>query len=189
MSRLRAVVSVWDKTGVVDIGAALDCAGFEILSTSKTAQALRDAGIRVVEISDYTGSPEILGGRVKTLHPKIAGGLLTTRKDDTVAPIDVVVCNLYPFAEGLARGASRGELVELIDIGGITLLRAAAKNHAHVAVVPDPKYYPEVESELRKRGAVGPELRLRLAARAFRITSDYDAAIARWFASLIPGQA
>jgi phosphoribosylaminoimidazolecarboxamide formyltransferase / IMP cyclohydrolase len=176
----RAVISVWDKTGIIDLARVLDGAGYEILSTSKTAQALRDAGIPVVEISAYTGSPEILGGRVKTLHPKIAGGILTTRKDDTVPPIDVVVCNLYPFADGLARGASRAELVELIDIGGITLLRAAAKNHAFVAIVPGPEYYAEVEAELRRDGEVGPALRQKLATAAFHITSRYDTAIAVW---------
>jgi phosphoribosylaminoimidazolecarboxamide formyltransferase/IMP cyclohydrolase len=182
MAGRRAVISVWDKTGVVDIARALHQAGFEILSTSKTAAAIRDSGIAVTEIADYTGSPEILGGRVKTLHPKIAGGVLTTRKDDTVEPIDVVVCNLYPFQSGLDRGASHDELMELIDIGGITLLRAAAKNHAFVAIVPDPKYYPEVVAELAETGRVGDGLRLRLATAAFDITSRYDTAIAGYFA-------
>ena len=186
MSVRRAIISVWDKTGIVELAAALHGAGFEILSTSKTAQALRDAGIPVVEISTYTGSPEILGGRVKTLHPKIAGGILTNRKDNTVPPIDIVVCNLYPFSDGLARGAGRDELIELIDIGGITLLRAAAKNHAHVAIVPDPKDYAEVAAEIRGKGAVSDALRLRLAAEAFAITSRYDTAIAAWFASQAP---
>jgi phosphoribosylaminoimidazolecarboxamide formyltransferase/IMP cyclohydrolase len=130
MARKRAIISVWDKTGIVDLARALDRAGYEILSTSKTAATIRDAGVPVTEIADYTGSPEILGGRVKTLHPKIAGGILTTRKDDTVDPIEMVVCNLYAFEEGLKRGATHAELVELIDIGGVTLLRAAAKNHA-----------------------------------------------------------
>jgi phosphoribosylaminoimidazolecarboxamide formyltransferase/IMP cyclohydrolase len=180
----RAIISVWDKTGILALAQALHSAGYEILSTSKTAAAIRDAGIPVTEIADYTGSPEVLGGRVKTLHPKIAGGILTTRKDDTVEPIDVVVCNLYPFAEGLKRRASHEELVELIDIGGITLLRAAAKNHAFVTVVPDPVYYPAVVAELDSSGAVGDALRLRLAAAAFDITSRYDAAIASHFAGL-----
>jgi phosphoribosylaminoimidazolecarboxamide formyltransferase/IMP cyclohydrolase len=179
----RAVISVWDKTGVVELARSLHKAGHEILSTSKTAAVMRGAGIPVTEISDYTGSPEILGGRVKTLHPKIAGGILTTRKDDTVDPVDVVVCNLYPFADGLARGASHDELVELIDIGGITLLRAAAKNHAFVTVVPDPKYYGRVAAELAASGEVSPKLRLDLAGAAFDITSRYDTAIARYFAA------
>ncbi len=176
----RAIISVWDKSGVVELARALHGAGFEILSTSKTAAAIRAAQIPVIEISDYTGSPEILGGRVKTLHPKIAGGILSTRKDNTVEPIDVVVCNLYPFADGLARGAGHDELVELIDIGGITLLRAAAKNHAFVTVVPDPKYYGRVAAELAARGEVGSELRLELAAVAFDITSRYDTTIAQY---------
>ena len=102
MAKRRAIISVWDKTGVVELGRALAAAGYEILSTSKTAAMIREAGIPVTEIADYTGSPEILGGRVKTLHPKIAGGILTTRKDDTVEPIDIVVCNLYAFEDGLA---------------------------------------------------------------------------------------
>jgi phosphoribosylaminoimidazolecarboxamide formyltransferase / IMP cyclohydrolase len=179
----RAIISVWDKTGVFDVARALYETGHEILSTSKTAAAIRAEGIPVTEISDYTGSPEILGGRVKTLHPKIAGGILTTRKDNTVEPIDVVICNLYPFADGLARKATHTELVELIDIGGITLIRAAAKNHAFVAVVPGPEHYAEVIAELRAKGSVGPELRLRLAAAAFDITSRYDTAIAGYFGS------
>jgi len=181
----RAVISVWDKTGVVDMARALHEAGFEILSTSKTAALIRQASIPVTEISAYTGSPEILGGRVKTLHPKIAGGILTTRQDQTVEPIDVVVCNLYPFADGLARNASHDELVELIDIGGITLLRAAAKNHAFVTVVPEPKYYADVIAGLKAKGSIGPGLRLKLAAAAFDITSRYDAAIAGYLHKLI----
>lgn len=179
----KAIVSVWDKSGILSLAGALNHAGYEILSTSKTARAIRDSGIPVTEIADYTGSPEILGGRVKTLHPKIAGGILTTRQDDTVEPIDIVVCNLYAFEEGLARKAKPAELVELIDIGGITLLRAAAKNFAHVAVVPDPKYYARAESELAATGGISLALRRELAAAAFAITSRYDTAIAGWFAS------
>jgi phosphoribosylaminoimidazolecarboxamide formyltransferase/IMP cyclohydrolase len=181
MARKRAIISVWDKTGIVDLARALDRAGYEILSTSKTAATIRDAGVPVTEIADYTGSPEILGGRVKTLHPKIAGGILTTRKDDTVDPIEMVVCNLYAFEEGLKRGATHAELVELIDIGGVTLLRAAAKNHAFVTVVPGPEHYPAVIAELDAQGLVGETLRFRLAALAFDQTSRYDTAIARYF--------
>jgi phosphoribosylaminoimidazolecarboxamide formyltransferase / IMP cyclohydrolase len=183
MARKRAIISVWDKTGIIGLARVLDRAGYEILSTSKTAAAIRDAGVPVTEIADYTGSPEILGGRVKTLHPKIAGGILTTREDDTVDPIDVVVCNLYAFEEGLGRGATHQELVELIDIGGVTLLRAAAKNHAFVTAVPGPEHYPAVIAELSSRGTVGDALRLKLAALAFEQTSRYDTAIARHFAS------
>ena len=184
MPQRRAIISVWDKTGIVDLARALAGAGYEILSTSKTAAAIRDAGIPVTEIADYTGSPEILGGRVKTLHPKIAGGILTTRKDNTVEPIDIVVCNLYAFEDGLARGATHDELVELIDIGGVTLLRAAAKNHAFVTIVPDPKYYPAIIAELGKTGTINAEMRKKLASEAFATTSSYDTAIAKYFQSV-----
>lgn len=180
----RAVVSVWDKTGVAGFARVLHETGHQVLSTSKTAQLMREAGVPVTEISEYTGSPEILGGRVKTLHPLIAGGILTTRQDDTVPPIDVVVCNLYAFEEGLAKGLDHAGLVELIDIGGVTLLRAAAKNHEHVTVVPGPEYYERVAAELRRLGTVTPGLRLSLARRAFELTSRYDAAIAGHFAGL-----
>ncbi len=185
MARRRAIVSVWDKTGIVELARALTAAGYEILATGKTAAAIRDAGIPVTEVADYTGSPEILGGRVKTLHPKIAGGILTTRQDKTVEPIDIVVCNLYAFEDGLARGATHDELVELIDIGGVTLLRAAAKNHAFVTVVPNPRYYRDIMDELAKAGGISAETRKRLAAEAFAITSRYDTAIARYFRSVI----
>ena len=184
MVQRRAIISVWDKTGIVELARALAKAGYEILSTSKTAAAIREAGIAVTEIADYTGSPEILGGRVKTLHPKIAGGILTTRKDDTVEPIDVVVCNLYAFEDGLARKATHDELVELIDIGGVTLLRAAAKNHAFVTIVPDPRHYAAVIAELARTGGISAETRKKLAAEAFAITSRYDTAIAKYFQSV-----
>ena len=184
MAQRRAIISVWDKTGIVELSRALAAVGYEILSTSKTAAAIRDAGMPVTEIAEYTGSPEILGGRVKTLHPKIAGGILTTRKDNTVEPIDIVVCNLYAFEDGLARGATHDELVELIDIGGVTLLRAAAKNHAFVTVVPDPKHYPAIIAELSPTGSISVGVRKMLAAEAFAITSRYDAAIARYLQSV-----
>lgn len=179
----RAVLSVWDKTGIEWLAGALTNAGYEILSTSKTATLIRNHGIAVTEIADYTGSPEILAGRVKTLHPKIAGGILTTREDDTVAPIDVVVCNLYPFEDGLKRGLGYEELIELIDIGGVTLLRAGAKNHRFVTVVPGVGWYDRVVAELERDGVIGPELRRELARAAFQITSSYDAAIAAWLLS------
>jgi phosphoribosylaminoimidazolecarboxamide formyltransferase/IMP cyclohydrolase len=184
VAQRRAIVSVWDKTGIIELARALSGAGYEILSSSKTAAAIREAGISVTEIADYTGSPEILGGRVKTLHPKIAGGILTTRKDDTVEPIDVVVCNLYAFEDGVARKATHEELVELIDIGGVTLLRAAAKNHTFVTIVPDPKYYPAIIAELAKTGSIDAAMRKKLAAEAFAITSRYDTAIAAYLKSV-----
>jgi phosphoribosylaminoimidazolecarboxamide formyltransferase/IMP cyclohydrolase len=185
MPQRRAIISVWDKTGIVDLARALAKAGYEILSTSKSAAAIRDAGVPVTEIADYTGSPEILGGRVKTLHPKIAGGILTTRKDNTVEPIDIVVCNLYAFEDGLARRATHDELVELIDIGGVTLLRAAAKNHAFVTIVPDPRHYPAIIAELAKSGTINADTRKKLAAEAFATTSRYDTAIAKYFQSVV----
>jgi phosphoribosylaminoimidazolecarboxamide formyltransferase/IMP cyclohydrolase len=177
-------MSVWDKTGIVEFARELAQRGVEILSTSKTAKLLNENGIKTIEVSEFTGSPEILGGRVKTLHPKIAGGILTTRKDDSVEPIDIVVCNLYAFEDGLARGATHEELVELIDIGGVTLLRAAAKNHAFVAVVSDPKYYPAISAELGRTGSISAGLRKKLAAEAFAITSRYDTAIAHYLQSV-----
>lgn len=185
----RAVISVWDKTGIVELADELHRAGYEILSTAKTAQMIRDSGIPVCEISEYTGSPEILGGRVKTLHPKIAGGILSTRQDLTVEPIDVVVCNLYPFQEGLARNATDEELTELIDIGGVTLLRAAAKNWRFVTVVPHPNCYALVAETLKADVQPDTQLRRKLAAAAFRIVADYDQAIAAYFARTTAGGA
>jgi len=177
----RAVISVWDKTGLTDFGRFLVGRGFELLSTSGSADALRRAGIPVTEVAEFTGAPEILGGRVKTLHPRIAGGILTVRQDPGIEPIDMVVCNLYPFEQGLARGAGMAELVELIDIGGVTLLRAGAKNHAFVTVVPGPDWYGVVKSEFEQHGQVRPETRLQMAALAFETTARYDAAIAAYF--------
>lgn len=172
-----AVLSVWDKQGIEDIGRALADTGHQLLSTSKTAEALRSAGLTVIEISAWTGAPEILGGRVKTIHPRIAAGILNTRTDPEFDRIDVVVCNLYPFAQGVARNADEPELLELIDIGGVTLLRAAAKNFPYVAPVPEPRWYPDIIEDLTCHGQVGPELRRRLAQATFELTSGYDAAI------------
>ena len=184
MAGRKAIVSVWDKTGIPGLAAALHRHRFEILSTSKTASVIEESGIPVTQISEYTGAPEMLGGRVKTLHPMIAGGILTTREDSSVEPVDIVVCNLYPFSDGLARNVSHDELMELIDIGGIPLPRAAAKNYAHVAAVPGPGFYPELIGELDRAGEVGEEMRLRLARRVFEMTGEYDRAIADYFASL-----
>jgi len=184
MARRTALISVWDKSGLVELAAALDRHGYRILSTSRTAQAIRESGVGVVDIAEYTGSPEILGGRVKTLHPKIAGGILTIRQDPSIEPIDIVVCNLYPFEEGLKRRAGRDEMIELIDIGGVTLLRAAAKNHAYVTVVPGNEHYARVMAELNRAGEVGSELRLALAAEAFAITGRYDAAVSSYLGGL-----
>jgi phosphoribosylaminoimidazolecarboxamide formyltransferase/IMP cyclohydrolase len=178
----HAVLSVWDKQGIEDIGRVLTGAGHSLLSTSQTARLLRAAGLAVTEISDWTGSPEILGGRVKTIHPRIAAGILNDRTDPGADLIDFVVCNLYPFEDGVSRGASGDELVELVDIGGVTLLRAAAKNHRHVVPVPHGRWYPEIIRAVREEGTVGPALRRELARATFELTSHYDAAIARAFA-------
>jgi phosphoribosylaminoimidazolecarboxamide formyltransferase/IMP cyclohydrolase len=189
----RALVSVHDKAGVVELAAALRDLGVEIVSTGGTARALADAGIDPQPIEGYTGFPEIMDGRVKTLHPRIYGGLLARRDDPEhmraagehgIEPIDLVCVNLYPFERTVAGGdASTAEAIENIDIGGPTMIRAAAKNHAFVAVLVDPADYGEVVAELRAReGRLSRETRERLAARAFAYTARYDAAIARWFA-------
>jgi phosphoribosylaminoimidazolecarboxamide formyltransferase / IMP cyclohydrolase len=188
----RALISVSDKTGLAPFAAALAAGGVELISTGGSANALAAAGILVVDVAAVTGVPEFLDGRVKTLHPAIHGGLLARRdRPDHLAalrhrgiePIDLVVCNLYPFAETAARGASREECVENIDIGGVALIRAAAKNHDAVTVVTDPKDYDRVIAEFAAgEGSIGAPLRRTLARKAFAITAAYDAAIANWLA-------
>jgi len=184
----RALISVSDKSGVVDLARKLHELGFEILSTGGTKKALEEAGLPVTGISEVTGFPEILGGRVKTLHPKVHGGLLARLdlaehqrdlRDNGILPIQIVCVNLYPFQETIAKGdASVEEAIENIDIGGPAMLRAAAKNHEHVTVLIDPADYPEVLSQLRERGEVARETRRKLAAKVFRHTAAYDALIA-----------
>lgn len=189
----RALVSVSDKTGIVEFVEGLVALGVEVLSTGGTARILREAGIPVTDVSEYTGFPEIMDGRVKTLHPKVHGALLGVRDNPEhrsqmeqlgIQPIDMVVVNLYPFEETVARpGVQRAEAVEQIDIGGPSMLRSAAKNHAYVAVVSNPSRYEEVLAELRANdGALSEETRLALAREAFELTARYDAAIARYFA-------
>src|SRR5213596_1571040 len=183
----RALVSVSDKRGVVDFARGLAALGFEILSTGGTAKLLAEAGIPVRQVSDYTGSPEILDGRVKTLHPKIHGGLLGRRRDPKhvaemerhgIGPIDVVVVNLYPFEATINKpGCTFDEAIEQIDIGGPSMLRAAAKNHADVTVVVDPADYCPVLEALRA-GGVSPAMRRELARKVFHHTSRYDGMIA-----------
>ncbi len=190
----RALVSVSDKRGVVELGRALAALGIEILSTGGTARLLRENGVAVRDVSGVTGFPEMLGGRVKTLHPKIHGGILARRDDPEhvqqlaqhgIRPIDLVVVNLYPFAEAAARAeAGPDELVEEIDIGGPTLLRAAAKNFASVGVVTSPEDYPRVLEELRATGELSLATRLGLARKVFAVTSGYDATIAATFEEL-----
>jgi len=188
----RALLSVSDKTGVVDLGRALAARGVELVSTGGTAAALRDAGLSVRDVSDLTGFPEMMDGRVKTLHPLVHGGLLGVRDDPAhaaameahgIGAIDLVVVNLYPFEATVARGAARDEVVENIDIGGPSMVRSAAKNHAYVAVATDPADYAALLAELeRTDGVIGLDTRRRLAAKAFAATAAYDAAIAQWFA-------
>jgi len=189
----RALISVSDKSGLVEFARFLADAGVQILSTGGTAKAMAEAGIPVTEVAEHTGSPEILDGRVKTLHPKIHGGILGRRDLDThvaqmkahdIAPIDLVVVNLYPFEATVARGASYDDCVENIDIGGPAMIRAAAKNHDSVAIVTDPTQYQAVQAEMAANGnATGKELRRRLAEDAYAHTAHYDGAIARWFAA------
>jgi phosphoribosylaminoimidazolecarboxamide formyltransferase/IMP cyclohydrolase len=187
----RALLSVSDKTGLVPFAQALAARGVELLSTGGTAAALRTAGIPVVEVSDHTGFPEILDGRVKTLVPQIHGGILGRRDRPEhlaqmaahhIAPIDIVVVNLYPFAATVARGAAYDECIENIDIGGPAMIRAAAKNHDSVAILTAPAQYDEVLAELHGAGGTTLALRRRLAAAAYAHTAAYDSAIASWFA-------
>jgi phosphoribosylaminoimidazolecarboxamide formyltransferase/IMP cyclohydrolase len=189
----RVLVSVSDKRGLADFLRVLTAQGAEILSTGGTAKTLREAGLAVTDVSAYTGSPEIMDGRVKTLHPRVHGGILMRELDEDRAalasiggaPIDLVVVNLYPFEETLRRaGASHEDLVEKIDIGGPAMVRAAAKNHARVAVVVDPADYPRVQAEIAADGVVSHATRVALAAKAFAHTAAYDGAIVGYLSSL-----
>ncbi|MFP6626287.1 MAG: bifunctional phosphoribosylaminoimidazolecarboxamide formyltransferase/IMP cyclohydrolase [Deltaproteobacteria bacterium] len=182
-----ALISVSDKTGIEDFARGLSQLGVKILSTGGTAAALRKAGLEVVDVSEHTGSPEILDGRVKTLHPRIHGGILARRADEDhrrqvaehdIEYIDLVCVNLYPFAEVTARGCSRDEAIENIDIGGPSMVRSAAKNHADVAIVTDPADYDRVLAELREGGEICDNTRGQLAAKAFCTTAAYDGMIA-----------
>jgi len=188
----RALLSVTDKQGLFEFARGLRELGFELLSTGGTRRALLDAGIEAVEVADYTGFPELMDGRVKTLHPKVHGGLLARRDDAShlaamtehgIDPIDVLCVNLYRFREAAGKpGATRAEIVENIDIGGPAMIRSAAKNHASVAVLVDPRDYAGILAELRERaGVLSTEALRRLAAKAFAHTAAYDAAIAQWF--------
>jgi len=188
----RALISVSDKTDVAAFAARLHARGVEILSTGGTARLLGEQGIKVTEVSDYTGFPEMMDGRLKTLHPRIHGGLLGRRgiddaamADSGILPIDLVVVNLYPFEQAIARSdCDLAMAIENIDIGGPTMLRAAAKNHAAVAVVVDPKDYPRILQALDDNdGALGDDLRFALAVKGFQHTAHYDAVIANYLSS------
>jgi phosphoribosylaminoimidazolecarboxamide formyltransferase/IMP cyclohydrolase len=179
---LRALVSVYDKTGLEEFARGLGALGWELVASGGTSSALDAAGVAHIDVPDLTGFPEMLGGRVKTLHPAVHGGILADRSKPEhlsdleaqgITPIDLVVCNLYPF------GAQPS--VEMIDVGGPTMVRAAAKNHAHVGIVVDPADYGEVLAELRADGALSQQTRQRLARAAFAHTASYDAAIVEWF--------
>jgi phosphoribosylaminoimidazolecarboxamide formyltransferase/IMP cyclohydrolase len=193
----RAILSVSDKTGIADLARALAKRGVEILSTGGTASHLTDAGIPVTPISQWSGAPEILGGRVKTLTPKVFGAILFDRGNDAhradverlaIPSIDLVVVNLYPFEATIAReGVTLPEAVEQIDIGGPSMLRAAAKNHRHVVVLCDPAMYPAFVEEL-DRGEISEEFRLQCALRVFEKTSAYDAGIAAWLKTQTGGE-
>jgi phosphoribosylaminoimidazolecarboxamide formyltransferase/IMP cyclohydrolase len=188
----RALLSVYDKTGLVELAQGLHAAGVELISTGSTARAIVAAGVPVTEVSDVTGFPEIMDGRVKTLHPAVHAGLLADRAKashrDTLAKhgfagIDLVVSNLYPFRETVQDPhVDPAEAIEMIDIGGVAMTRAAAKNHAHVAVLTDPVDYPAFLDELRALGGVGEAMRARLAVKAFARTAAYDSDIAAWMA-------
>jgi phosphoribosylaminoimidazolecarboxamide formyltransferase/IMP cyclohydrolase len=195
----RALLSVSDKTGLLEFARALAGHGVELVSTGGTAKALKDAGLKVIDVSELTGSPEMMDGRVKTLHPKVHGGLLAIRdnaehaaamKAHGIRPIDLLVVNLYPFEATVEKGAGYDDCVENIDIGGPAMIRAAAKNHGDVAVVVDAADYEKILSEMKAhQGATTLALRKKLAAKAYARTAAYDAAISNWFAQTLEDNA
>jgi phosphoribosylaminoimidazolecarboxamide formyltransferase / IMP cyclohydrolase len=192
----RALISVSDKFGIVDFAKGLDKLGIEILSTGGTAKLLRDGGVKVMDVSDFTGFPEMLDGRVKTLHPKIHGGLLGRRNNPEhvkqmnehgIMPIDLVIVNLYPFEQTVAKhGCTLEEAIENIDIGGPTMLRSAAKNYTDVAVVASPRDYGRVLQEIQKTGEVSAKTRYELCRTVFMHTARYDSAISAWLDNQVP---
>ena len=194
----RALISVSDKSGLVEFGQALAEFGIEILSTGGTAQVLRENGVSVKDVADHTGFPEIMGGRVKTLHPKIHGGILARRAnpDDEdsmkvhgIESIDLVVINLYPFAEVVSEGMEVSVCIENIDIGGPAMIRAAAKNHTSVAIATDPEDYLEIIESLKSRnGRTNESLRSRLATKAFSLTASYDSSVATYLSQKHKGE-
>ena len=194
----RALLSVSDKTGLAELGQALARHGVELVSTGGTAKALRDAGLEVRDISELTGFPEMMDGRVKTLHPKVHGGLLAVRDDPAhveameahgIGAIDLVVVNLYPFLQTVMKGAERPEIIENIDIGGPSMVRSAAKNHEYVTIVTDPGDYAALIEALDVTGGkTSLDLRKHLAAKAFSATATYDAMISGWFGFVDQGK-
>ena len=194
----QALISVSNKDGVAELAQGLTALGIELLSTGGTRRFLESAGVPVRDVAAYTGFPELLDGRVKTLHPKVFAGILCRRDrhDDMaavaqheIAPIELVVVNLYPFRETIARpGVAWDEAIEQIDIGGPSLVRAAAKNHAFVAVLTRPEQYAEVLAQIRETGSVSADTRRRLAAEAFAHTAEYDQAVADYFAERVTSE-
>ena len=193
----RALLAVYDKTGVVELAGALVELGATLVSSGGTARTLRDAGLSVTSVEEVTGSPEMLDGRVKTLHPRIHAGLLADRRrpshveqlaEHGIEPFDLLVCNLYPFRETVGSGAGFDEVIEQVDIGGPAMVRAAAKNHASIGVVVEPSRYDDVLDELRREGGLTARTRRTLAAAAFAHTAAYDAAVAGWFAQQEAGE-
>ena len=190
MTMKRALISVYDKTGITSFAGELGKLGFEIVSTGGTLETLKEAGIRFVKhVSEVTGFPEILGGRVKTEHTKLIGGILALRDSEEqlnelerhgIEPIDMVVCNLYPFEAVTEQGADLKTALENIDIGGPNMIRAAAKNFENVVVIVNPRRYGQILSEIKKNGDVSAETRKALAVEAFKTTAQYDRAICRF---------
>ena len=193
----RALISLTDKSGIEDFARQLQDMGVEILSTGGTAKKMRDNDIKVMDVSDFTGFPEMLDGRVKTLHPKVHGGILAQKTNpDHLAqmeahgllPIDLIAVNLYAFGKTVANpDCSLADAIENIDIGGPTMLRAAAKNYRDVTVLVDPTDYPQVISEMKATGNTTLQTRFRLAAKVFALTSSYDTAISSWLDKIDAG--
>ncbi|MBN1127412.1 MAG: hypothetical protein JXA71_00395 [Chitinispirillaceae bacterium] len=190
----RALISVSDKTGVVEFAKKIAGLGIEILSTGGTAKTLRENGVPVTSVDAHTGHPEIMDGRVKTLHPRIHGGILAVRDnplhlrhlhENGILPIDLVAVNLYPFVQTVSKpGVAIEEAVENIDIGGPAMVRSAAKNHAWVAIVVDPADYQRVADEIAESGRVSLVMRKKLAVKAYRHTAQYDTAISEYLSSV-----
>jgi len=195
MSKPIALVSVSDKRGAVEFAGELIALGYEVVSSGGTAKALRQAGLDVKDVAEITGFPEMLDGRVKTLHPRVHAGILARPTPDhmaqlaeaDIAPIDIVAVNLYPFQRTVDSGAGRDEVVDNIDIGGPSMVRSAAKNHERVAVIVNPDRYRDVIAEIKTTGGVTETMRRALAAEAFAHTAAYDAAIANYFGGISMG--
>lgn len=191
----RALISVYDKTGIIEFASELSKTGIEIISTGGTAKALRESGLTVTDVSDVTGFPEMMDGRVKTLHPKIHGGILGRLDNEEdicimklhgIVSIDIVIINLYPFQKTVLSGALHEEIIEQIDIGGPAMIRSSAKNYNFTAIVTNPHQYYEVLSELSSNNnTINNRLRLKLASDAFLLTSEYDNSISNYFSNYI----